>query len=243
MVYSSRDTFIIPKKLQNRNSSKPSMEATLVLKRCSWGPSSLAFWPKITEEILQTGQSWKVYQTFSGNLQRENLMPLEVPEGSWEKIGADFFEFESTNYLQIAHYYSWFPIIRRMKSTQPMPQVMWWNKFSAGWCIKHSDVTQKTTVFIEGVQSICKPLLLWPYHIKCEVPTEQWHDRMNGMDSEAVPKEMHGNRTWSLPSYVYLQGKSTCQQPTSTSRTAELKEIHGLTTNNEPDTECPQTEC
>ena len=34
------------------------------------------------------------------------------------KIGADFYEFGSTNYLLITDYYSWFPIIRRMRSTK-----------------------------------------------------------------------------------------------------------------------------
>ena len=44
-------------------------------------------------------------------------MSHEVPQGPWEKIRADLFEFESTNYLMIADYYSCFPIIRRMRNT------------------------------------------------------------------------------------------------------------------------------
>ena len=42
-------------------------------------------------------------------------MPHEIPQGPLEKIGTDVFDFESTNYLLIAEYYSWFPIIRRMR--------------------------------------------------------------------------------------------------------------------------------
>ena len=44
-------------------------------------------------------------------------MPHEVPQGPGEKLGNDSFEFDSTNYLLIADYYSQFIIIRRMKST------------------------------------------------------------------------------------------------------------------------------
>ena len=75
------------------------------------------FWSKIMADILQTAQSCKVCQTFSRIQQTEILMPHEVPQEPWEKIGADFFQFESTNYLLIADYYSQFPIIRRMMST------------------------------------------------------------------------------------------------------------------------------
>ena len=44
-------------------------------------------------------------------------MPHEVLQGPWEKIGADFFEFEFTSYLLIANYYSKVSIIRGMRST------------------------------------------------------------------------------------------------------------------------------
>ena len=56
-------------------------------------------------------------QTFSRSQQRETLLPHEVPQGPWEKLGIDFFEFESTTYLLIADYYSRFPVIRKVRST------------------------------------------------------------------------------------------------------------------------------
>ena len=53
-------------------------------------------------------------QTFSRSQQRETLMPHEGP---WEKLGVDFFEFQSTTYLLIADYYSRFPVVRKVRST------------------------------------------------------------------------------------------------------------------------------
>ena len=41
-----------------------------------------------------------------------------------------------------------------------------------------------------------------------------------------------------IPDFAHLQGNTTLQQPTSTSRTAELTEIQGITANKKPDTEC-----
>ena len=56
-------------------------------------------------------------QVFSRSQQRETLLPHKVPQGPWEKLGIDFFEFQSTTYLLIADYYSRFPVIRRVCST------------------------------------------------------------------------------------------------------------------------------
>ena len=64
------------------------------------------FWPGITSDLLQTAQSCEVCQTFSKSRQHETLLPHEVPQGPWEKLGIDFFEFQSTTYLLIADYYS-----------------------------------------------------------------------------------------------------------------------------------------
>ena len=75
------------------------------------------FWPGITSYLLQTAQSCEACQTFSRSQQRKTLLPHEVPQGPWEKLGIDFFEFQSTTYLLIADYYSRFPVIRKVRST------------------------------------------------------------------------------------------------------------------------------
>ena len=75
------------------------------------------FWPVITSDLLQTAQGCEVCQTFPRSQQRETLLPHEVPREPWEKLGIDFFEFQSTTYLLIADYYSRFPVIRKIRST------------------------------------------------------------------------------------------------------------------------------
>ena len=75
------------------------------------------FWPGITSDLLQAVQGCGVCQTFSRSQQRETLFPHEVPQGPWEKLGNDFYEFQSTTYLLIAAYYSRFPVIRKVRST------------------------------------------------------------------------------------------------------------------------------
>ena len=206
MVYSSRDTGLSSLKSIVKELFIPSMKVTLVLRRCNWGPESV-FWPKITADTLQAAQSCKVHQTFPGSQWKEILMPHKVQQWPLEKIGADFFHLESTNYLLITDYSSQCPIIRRMRSTTTnatidvMKQVFSEYVYQRQWW-------KRTTILIKGVQSIWKPILLWPHHIKPKVPTEQWHDRGNSRGNEAVTEEIHGSRTWSLPSYAHLQGNT-----------------------------------
>ena len=106
----------IPEKLCNRT-LQTIHEGHVVVENMQQRVQKSVFWPQIITDILQTAQSCKMCQTFCKNQQRQILMPHEAPLGPWKKIGTDFFEFESTNYLQIADYYSHFPILRRMRST------------------------------------------------------------------------------------------------------------------------------
>jgi len=62
-----------------------------------------------------------VCQTFSRSQQCETLLPHEVPQGPWKKLGIDFFQFQSTTYLLIADYYSWFPVGIKVHSTTASP--------------------------------------------------------------------------------------------------------------------------
>ena len=98
---------IIPEKLHNRT-HQTIHEGHFSFEKMQLRSKESVFWPKITY-ILQTAQSCKVFQTFSKGANREFIMPHEIPQGPWEKIGVVYFEFEFTKYLLIADYYSQFP--------------------------------------------------------------------------------------------------------------------------------------
>jgi len=59
------------------------------------------FWPGISNEIMEIAKACEVCQIFSQSQQRETLMSHEIPQSPWEKIGIDFFEFQSQQYLLI----------------------------------------------------------------------------------------------------------------------------------------------
>ena len=107
---------IVPEKLRDRV-LQTIHEGHFGFEKMLLRAREAVFWPGITSDLLQTAQSCEVCQTFSRSQQRETLLPHEVTQGRWEKLGIDFFEFQSTTYLLIADYYSRFPVVRKVRST------------------------------------------------------------------------------------------------------------------------------
>ena len=50
-------------------------------------------------------------------------MPHDVPSGPWEKVSIDLFQHKSHDYLLVAHYFSNFPLVRKL-NTQTAAHVM-----------------------------------------------------------------------------------------------------------------------
>ena len=107
---------IVPKKLRNKV-LQTIHEGHFGIDKMQLRAREAVYWPGITTDILQIAKHCETCRTFSRSQQRETLMPHEVPQGPWEKLGVDFFEFQSINYLLIADYYSRFPVIRKVCST------------------------------------------------------------------------------------------------------------------------------
>ena len=103
---------IIPEKFQNRT-LQTIHEGHFSVEKNQLRAKESAIWPKITRDILQTVLSCKAATSFPGANREKFWGHIRFPQGPWEKMGTDFFEFESTNYLLIADYYTQFPIIRK----------------------------------------------------------------------------------------------------------------------------------
>ena len=94
---------IVPEKLRSRV-LQTIHEGHFSFEKMQLRAREAVFWPGITSDLLQAAQGCEVRQTFSRSQQRETLLPHEVPQGPWEKLRIDFFEFQSTTYLLIADY-------------------------------------------------------------------------------------------------------------------------------------------
>ena len=107
---------IVPEKLRSRV-LQTFHEGHFGFEKMQLRAREAVFWPGIISDLLQAAQGCEVCQTFSRSQQCETLLPREVPQGHWEKLGIYFFEFQSTTYLLIADYYRRFPVIRKIRST------------------------------------------------------------------------------------------------------------------------------
>jgi transposase InsO family protein len=74
------------------------------------------YWTGITDDVKQKVKSCDVCQKHRPSLQKEPMMPHDVPASPWMKVGMDFFDLKGSHYLIIADYFSRFPIVRRMKT-------------------------------------------------------------------------------------------------------------------------------
>ena len=77
----------------------------------------LVFWPNLTQDIKAAIRLCHTCQSNRPALQKEPMIPHDIPANPWEKLGIDFFEWNGKHYLLVADYYSKFPIIRTMSST------------------------------------------------------------------------------------------------------------------------------
>ena len=59
----------------------------------------MVFWPGINKDIIEIAQICEVCQTFARSQQKETLMSHDIPQGPWEKLGIDFSESQSYQYL------------------------------------------------------------------------------------------------------------------------------------------------
>ena len=66
------------------------------------------FWPGMTKETQDYVLHCEVCLTHRDSNAKEPLMPHEVPQGPYQKLGSDIFSFEGKNYLLTSCYYSRF---------------------------------------------------------------------------------------------------------------------------------------
>jgi hypothetical protein len=64
-----------------------------------------AYWPNINRDIKELVKACDACQEYARANTKEPLIPHEIPDGPWKKLGTDLFEFEGHTYLLIADYF------------------------------------------------------------------------------------------------------------------------------------------
>ena len=74
------------------------------------------FWSGMDAEITNYTRWYQVCIKRSRPA-REPLQPHDVPDGPWQKVGMDFFDFQGKCYILICNYFSKFPFMYQCKTS------------------------------------------------------------------------------------------------------------------------------
>ena len=77
---------------------------------------SCLYWPGISREIEEMVSRCSVCNSYRRKQQTEPLMPHEVPQRPWAKVGVDLFQFAAQDYLLVVDYFSKYPEIALLEA-------------------------------------------------------------------------------------------------------------------------------
>ena len=83
-------------------------ESHLGIEKSRSRARDILFWPRMSQDIEELISKCSVCQEHRNKNQKEPLLPHEVPNRPWSKLGADIFQFGNEQYLLIVDYYSEF---------------------------------------------------------------------------------------------------------------------------------------
>ena len=98
---------LIPSKLRskllnNLHSAHLGINKTIRLAR------DMYFWPGFSNDIKSKVGSCEICNSFKNVQAKEPLIPTDVPDLPWQKLGCDIFELDGKQYLVLGDYYSRF---------------------------------------------------------------------------------------------------------------------------------------
>ena len=70
--------------------------------------ATTVWWPTINADISDTCKTCQFCEEYRPSKAHEPLMPTPLPEGPWQKLGADICEYNKQQYLVVVDYYSRF---------------------------------------------------------------------------------------------------------------------------------------
>ena len=75
------------------------------------------YWPGINTDIEDWVQRCTACPSTKPHQKREPLLSHTVADGPWQKIGADFFDFEGQKFLLVIDYFSKFIFVEKVTTT------------------------------------------------------------------------------------------------------------------------------
>ena len=96
---------VIPSSLRKKM-LQTAHEGHIGVEGCLRRARESIFWPGMNGQIRDFIRQCETCQTFAPKQQKETMIPHEIQEQPWIKVGADLFQFDGRDYLVTVDYYS-----------------------------------------------------------------------------------------------------------------------------------------
>ena len=104
---------IFPKELRNEMLEKIH-SSHLGMVKCKSRAREVLFWPSMNSDIEVKVSRCAICALNQPQNPEEPLIPTEIPDRPWSKIGVDLFEFKGQHYLMSVDYFSKWPEINKL---------------------------------------------------------------------------------------------------------------------------------
>ena len=90
-------------------------ESHLGIEKCKSRARAVVYWPGMSPAIERMVAKCSVCLKHQRENQKEPLLPHEVPQRPWQKLGADIFQLNSNSYIVVVDHYSKYPELCLLK--------------------------------------------------------------------------------------------------------------------------------
>ena len=91
-------------------------EGHMGIEKCKRRGREVVYWPDINDDIECMVRKCSTCLKYSNKQQREPLIPHELPNYPWQKIGSDLFMDQGKTYLIVTDYYSGYPEVMQLQT-------------------------------------------------------------------------------------------------------------------------------
>ena len=89
-------------------------EGHLGTEKCRARARDIMYWPNMSTDIEETVARCATCATYRKRNNKQLMIPHEIPDRPWAKVGADIFSFKNQEYLVVVDYYSKFPEVEQL---------------------------------------------------------------------------------------------------------------------------------
>ena len=91
-------------------------EGHMGIEKCKRRGREVVYWPDINDDIECMVRKCSTCLKYSNKQQREPLIPHELPNYPWQKVGSDLFMDQGKTYLIVTDYYSGYPEVMQLQT-------------------------------------------------------------------------------------------------------------------------------